>query len=78
MKSSITKRASARILGRDMGRLLTETSRPIVERVLSQEPDKGPVDALATLMIRNSANYYGDYDMGLSLLTGVANWYGRG
>lgn len=31
------ERASARILGRDVGRLLTDTSRQIVVRVLSQE-----------------------------------------
>ncbi len=57
------ERAGARILGRDVGRLLTETSRSIVERVLLQEPDQGNFDALATVMIRNSANYYDDYDM---------------
>ena len=63
------EKASARILGRDVGRLLTRTSRPIVERVLSQEPDQATLDALTTVMIRNSTNYYSDYEMALSMLT---------
>lgn len=70
------ERASARILGRDVGRLLTKTSWLIVERVLSQEPDQANLDALTTVMITNSANYYGDYEMALSMLielrTGMA------
>lgn len=75
------QRASARILGRDLGRLVTDISQPTLERVLSQEPDRGSLDALATVMIRNSATYYGDYDMALSMLTelrtGMAESYGR-
>ena len=63
------EKASARILGRDIGRLVTDISRPILERVLPRGPDQGNLDALATVMIRNSANYYGDYDMALSMLT---------
>jgi predicted nucleotidyltransferase len=63
------EKASARILGRDIGRLVTDISRPILERVLPKGPDQENLDALATLMIRNSANYYGDYDMALSMLT---------
>ena len=50
------EKASARILGRDVGRLLTDTSPPISERVLSQEADQKSADALATVMIRNNAN----------------------
>ena len=63
------EKASAHILGRDIGRLVTDISRPILERVLPKGPDQGNVDALATVMIRNNANYYGDYDMALSMLT---------
>jgi predicted nucleotidyltransferase len=63
------EKASARILGRDIGWLVTDISRPILERVLPKGPDQGNLDALATVMIRNSANYYGDYDMALSMLT---------
>jgi predicted nucleotidyltransferase len=61
-------KASARILGRDIGRLLTDTSRLILERVLSREPDQKRADALATVMIRNNANYYGDYNLALATL----------
>jgi predicted nucleotidyltransferase len=62
-------KASARILGRDTGRLVTDISRSILERVLSQESDKGSLETLAMVMIRNSASYYGNYDMALSMLT---------
>jgi predicted nucleotidyltransferase len=62
------EKASAHILGRDIGRLVTDISRPILERVLPKGPDQGNLDALATVMIRNNANYYGDYDVALSML----------
>jgi predicted nucleotidyltransferase len=55
-------RASARILGRDVGQLLTDVSRTIVARVLSDKAHHLGADALAMAMIRNKANYYGDYD----------------
>ena len=56
-------KASARILGRDVGRLLTDTSRTIVSRVLSDQAAQRAVDALAMAMVRNNkANYHGDYD----------------
>lgn len=61
-------KASARILGRDIGRLLTDTSRLILERVLSHEPDQKSADVLATVMIRNNANYHGDYNLALAML----------
>jgi hypothetical protein len=47
-----------RVLGRDVGKLLTETSRRVLERVLS---DENSADTLATVMIRNKANFHGDY-----------------
>jgi len=59
------EKASARILGRDVGRLLREISRPILARVLSEEIN---VDALARVMTRNNANYYGDYDVARAML----------
>lgn len=62
------EKASARVLGRDVGRLLTDTSRPVLERVLSQEADQKNADALATVMIRNNANYHGDYNLALAML----------
>ena len=49
-------KASARILGRDVGQLLTDTSRTIVARVLSDKADQFGADALAMAMIRNKAN----------------------
>ena len=70
-------KASARILGRDLGRLLTDTSRPIVERAFSDEADLLRVDTLAMVMTRNMANYYGDYDVADGNVIGVANWYLR-
>lgn len=60
-------KASARILGRDIGRLLTGTSRMIVERVLSGEVDDR-ADALAMAMVRNNTNYYGEYDTAVAML----------
>ena len=65
------EKASARVLGRDVGRLLTATSRPRFERVLSQEADQKSTEALATVMIRNNANYHGDYNLALAML---AEW----
>jgi hypothetical protein len=41
---------------------LTDTSRTIVERVFSDEVDQQGADALTMAMIKNKANYYGDYD----------------
>jgi predicted nucleotidyltransferase len=61
------ERASARILGRDVGRLLTESTRPIAERVLSKADRRGAV-ALAMAIVRNKDNYYGDYDLTLAML----------
>jgi len=69
-------KASARILGRDIGLLLTEISRPMVDRILSNEVEG---DAhLATAMIRNQANYHGDFDVALEMLAqlraGLSEW----
>lgn len=62
------EKASARILGRDVGQLLTDISRAIVKRALSHETDQYGVDALATAMIRNTAGGYGDYDVAITML----------
>lgn len=59
---------SARVLGRDLGQLLNESSRPILARVLSREPNRVNIDALAMAMIKNSANYYGNYDIAAAML----------
>lgn len=61
-------KASARMLGRDLGRLLNVSSRPIVERVLVGTADQAGKTALATAMVRNNANYHGDFELALSML----------
>ena len=52
----------------DIGRLLTDTSRMIVKRVLSEDTHQRLAEALAMAMVRNNANYYGDYDFALAML----------
>ncbi len=61
-------RASARVLGRDLGRLLTDEIRQVVERVLAEVTDLAGTGALAFSMVRNNANYHGDSDMALAML----------
>ena len=65
-------KASARILGRDIGRLLTNMSRPLVELVFSDG-----LDALAMAISRNRASYFGDFDVALAMLgelrTGISD-----
>ncbi|MDX6612866.1 MAG: hypothetical protein QOD75_2052 [Blastocatellia bacterium] len=60
--------ASARILGRDVGMLLTDESRALIEHVLSEETKDADTGALATAMVRNNANYHGDFDLAQSRL----------
>jgi predicted nucleotidyltransferase len=75
------ERASARILGRDLGRLLTNASHPIVEHAFSGEADQHGIDALATVMTRNNASYNGDYEVAMAMLeelrTGTSDSDGR-
>ena len=71
------ERASARMLGRDVGRLLTDTSRQIVARVLSQELDQLGATALAMAMIRKEGGYYGDSDSAIALLVEVQKVFQR-
>lgn len=61
-------KASARVLGRDIGRLLSVDSRPIVERALVEATDKAGATALATATVRNSTNYHGDFELAMSML----------
>ncbi len=63
-------RASARVLGRDLGRLLTHDSRQVVERVLAGATDQA-MGALAMPMVRNNANFHGDPDMALKMLVAL-------
>lgn len=59
---------SARVLGRDLGLLSSDSSRAILERVLSPVIDQENIEALATVMIGSRANYYGNYDVALAML----------
>jgi predicted nucleotidyltransferase len=61
--------ASARVLGRDVGRLLTDETRPIIERVLSEAANEAGTGALATAMVKNNSNYHGDFDAALVMLS---------
>jgi len=58
------EKASSRMLGRDVGRLTGVDSRPIVERVLLETAE----EALSTAMVRNNANYHGDFELALGML----------
>ena len=60
--------ASARVLGRDVSRLLTEDSRALVERVLAEETNASGAGALVTAMVKNNSNYHGDFDVAQSRL----------
>lgn len=75
------EKASARMLGRDVGRLLTASSRLIVKRILAETTDEAGATALATAMVRNNANYHGDLDVALSrvsfLNVGIAERLGK-
>jgi hypothetical protein len=63
--------ASARILGRDVSLLLTDESRALVEQALSSEADAAGARALAMTMVRNNANYHGEFDMALARLSNM-------
>lgn len=61
--------ASARILGRDVALLLTEESRALIERMLLDETEDSGAAVLALAMVRNNANYHGDFDVALANLS---------
>jgi len=58
-------KASARVLGRDIGRILTEESRAVIEQVVSGDDE---AERFAAGMVRNNANYHGNSDMALAML----------
>ncbi len=72
------QKASARVLGRDIGRLLTADSRPILERALVEAPDEAGAAALANAMVRNNATYHGDFELALSMLVELRNGLSAG
>lgn len=60
--------ASARMLGRDIAKLLTTNSRAVVEKILTEAVEENGTQALATAMVRNNANFHGDLDAAISML----------
>ncbi len=62
-------KANARVLGRDIGRLLTDESCRAIERVLVEETAEASSSALVMAMVRNNANYHGDFDVALGMLS---------
>ena len=61
-------KASAQVLGREVGRLLTDDSRLVIEAVVSEATDENASGALALAMVRNNANYHGDFDVAFEML----------
>jgi predicted nucleotidyltransferase len=61
------EKASALVLGRDLGRLVTRQSRTVIEQALANEDQLG-IGKLATAMVRNNANYYGNSEMASAML----------
>ena len=57
-------RASARVLGRDIGRIVTEESRVIIDQAVSGDK----AERLAAALVRNNANYHGNSDAALAML----------
>ena len=57
---------------------MTGTSRPIVQRALSDEGDHHGVDAPATVMVRNRASGYGDYDATMTMLAELRSGISEG
>lgn len=70
--------ASARVLGRDIALLLTEDSRPLIGQVLSEEADDNGAGMLAMTMVRNNANYHGDFDAAVVMLANLRKGVSEG
>jgi predicted nucleotidyltransferase len=60
--------ASARMLGRDVGRLLTERSYAAVTAILDAQTGEQNEYPLVEAMIRNGENFHGDFDKALRML----------
>lgn len=60
--------ASARLLGRDVGRLVTERSYAAVTAILDEQTGEQNEYALVEAMIRSGENFRGDYDKALGML----------
>ena len=60
--------ASARLLGRDVRRLLTERSYAVVTAILDEQTGERNKYSLVEAMIRNGENFHGDFDKALRIL----------
>lgn len=60
--------SGARMLGRDIAKLLQVGSRAVVEQVLIEATEENSTYALAAMMVRNKANFHGDLDRAVSML----------
>jgi predicted nucleotidyltransferase len=60
--------ASARLLGRDVRRLLTERSYAAVTAILDEQTGERNEYPLVEAMIRNGENFHGDFDKALRML----------
>ena len=62
-------RASARVLGRDLARWLADETRKVIERFVKEEAGENGPGALAIAMVKNGANYGGDFDLALIMIS---------
>lgn len=58
-------KASARVLGRDIGRISTEESWSVIDLTVSAENKR---ERLAAALVSHNANYHGNSDMALAML----------
>ncbi len=58
-------KASARVLGRDIGRILTEESGSIIELIVTAEDER---ERLSAALVGHNANYHGNADMASTML----------
>lgn len=62
------EQAGARLLGRDLGRILTVRSRAVVEEILEGQTGARSEHPLVEDMIAGGENFRGDFDKALSML----------
>jgi hypothetical protein len=68
MTISITTRRAARLLGRDMGQILTGRSRAAVEEILVGQAEAWRDHPIVEDMIAGGENFHGDFDHAISML----------
>jgi predicted nucleotidyltransferase len=60
--------AGARLLGRDVGRILTKRSRALLEEILEAQTDENGECHLIEDMMARGENFHGEFDMALNML----------